>query len=252
MKDLMTHRWDWLSLSIALHTLASIARWLVDRQARTAASANAWWSGFQRILQLPWLSQGIRMLYGLGLPAAALMWQGTLTSYGLGLRPFDRELEADVLSTSAVGNMALDTGQALLVAVGVTSLFACGRWLCRALPPATETPPSGLGRFVNATLDALYHQAHWAFYREPFVITAGLTAGSWLGLIPVAAETMLNISLWERLDGQTIGARQNLALRAALWVAGTLIFIHTRNLGLAILVHAIVSALHLSREQETA
>ncbi len=245
----MTHRWDWLSLSIALHTLASMARWLVDRQARTAASANAWWSGFQRILQLPWLSQGIRMLYGLGLPAAALMWQGTLTSYGLGLRPFDRELEADVLSTSAVGNMFLDTGRALLIAGGATLLFACGRWLCRALSPNTEPAPSWFGRLVNATLDAFYHQVHWAFYREPLVITAGVTAGSWLGLIPVAAETVLNISLWERLEGHSIMARQNLALRAALWVAGTLIFIHTRNLGLAILMHTIVSTAHLAREQ---
>lgn len=245
----MVRRWDWLLASIALHTLASMLHWALNQRTRTTRSLSTWWPKAQQVLQLPWLSQSIRMLYGLGLPAAALMWKGTVTSRGLGLSPFDSQPHAGADSASFVSSGFLNASWTLLIATAVALLFACGRWLSRAPSPVTRTETPWFDRFARAALDGLYHQVHWAFYREPFVILLDATAGSWLGLVPVAVETVLNICVWEKLQGNDLEARRDLILRAALWVASTIMFIRTRNLGLAILMHTAVCTIHLSSEQ---
>jgi len=100
-----------------------------------------------------------------------------------------------------------------------------------------------------ALREAIYHQAHWAFYREPFVLLLGVGLGTWAGLIPVAAEALVNPARWTDLQSPARG--RDLLIRVGLAVLSALLFIQTQNIWLAILADTGLLWL-LGQTQETA
>ncbi|MGC9469531.1 MAG: hypothetical protein ACP5HS_13125 [Anaerolineae bacterium] len=228
-------RWDWLLASVVVATLASMLHWSVRRQAELQGS---FWSSLQRFIENPWVLHSARLIYAIGFPAVLLFWQRALTSRGLGLQPLPF-LRTDVsLPDAGPGtwlDWAKDIGWAVLI-VGVTAAaFALGGRRSRTEaqdPPARSVDP------LIALREAVYHQVHWAFYREPFVLGFGLVPGSWLGSLPVLLETVINPMFWESSPEGDALRRRQLLIRAALFVAGTQVFLTTQNLWLTIAADA--------------
>ncbi len=227
---LLQERWLWLAGSLGIAFIVSWAGWLARRPRDPQWS---WWERWHHWRGRPWLSQSARLLYAIGIPAAALFWRGALTERGLGLQPW---LWSDAASPGAFQSnwesLMRDLGWALSIMAGTGALLALGRRATRhssgkALPLRRD--------FGIALREALYHQVHWAFYREPFVLVWGIGNGTWLGLLPVMLEAALNPARWAELRSSQRGGR-DLLVRAALAVASILLYIRTQNLWLALLV----------------
>ena len=226
---LLQERWLWLAGSLGIAFIVSWAGWLARRPRDPQWS---WWERWHHWRGRLWLSQSARLLYAIGIPAAALFWRGALTERGLGLQPW---LWSDAASPGAFQSnwesLMRDLGWALSIMAGTGALLALGRRATRhssgkALPLRRD--------FGIALREALYHQVHWAFYREPFVLVWGIGNGTWLGLLPVMLEAALNPARWAELRSPQRG--RDLLVRAALAVASILLYIRTQNLWLALLV----------------
>lgn len=256
MSDARINRWDWLLGSIILATLVSLIHWLLHYLTGAATkrrSADAIWlrapnTRLLRTIESPWITFPLRLIYAIGIPAAALFWQGALTARGLGLQP----MLAVTLALPGAGNVTQGAtpGQAwgddlnwLVVVAGVTALvMAAGSRIARLLAPQSTSGKRGLGA---AILEAVYHEVHWAFYREPFVYVWGIGLGSWLGALPVLLETGVNLMFWERLRTRGSAYQQQALVRAGLFVASTQLYLLTQNLWLAIALDALVGWLAL-------
>jgi len=251
MSDARIDRWDWLLGSIVLATLASLTHWLlhyVTRAAGERKAADGIWLRVLRTIESPWVTLPIRLIYAIGIPAAALFWQGALTARGLGLQP----MLAVTLALPGADNVTQsgNPGQAwgddlnrLVVVAGVTALvMAVGSRIARQLAPQSTTGKRNLG---VAILEAVYHEVHWAFYREPFIYSWGIGLGSWLGALPVLLETSVNLMFWERLHTRGAAYQRQILVRAGLFVASTQLYLLTQNLWLAIALDALVGWLAL-------
>jgi hypothetical protein len=185
----------------------------------------------------PWLLQFLRPLYYVGVPFAALAWRGALSELYLGV--------SDGLSSSLRG-WAYGVGWAAALGVGAWGLLALGWWAYRRAVVATgegatsveiDAPPWAL------LIDAIYFEAHWAFYRCVPIVALGEDAyrGTWLGLGLVAVEAVLDPE-WRRGFVDPEKAPRQL-MRAALAVVSSVFFVVTGdgNLWLAIAVHWGVS-----------
>jgi len=231
-------RRDWLLISLVLATLASLIHWLIGYLAgahgRRRAEDNVWAAAL-RVFENPWITYPVRLIYGIGLPAAALFWQGSLTTRGLGL---------------TTAGLLVDPGSAvswtIVVTVVAAFLLTVGYRIARRLAPESLETRRSVGR---AILEALYHEAHWAFYREPFIIAWGIGVGSWLGAIAVAAETVVNPMFWECLHARDAVARRRYLVRAGLLVASAQLFILTQSLLLTLVMHVAVGWLALRWER---
>ncbi len=256
MSDAHTDRWDWLLGSIILATLASLIHWLlhyVNGAAGKRQSADNIWlrvlaTRALRTIESPWVAFPTRLIYAIAIPAAALFWQGALTARGLGLHP----LRVGVLALPGTDNVTQSgaPGQAwgndlswLVVVAGITALvMAAGSRIARQLAPQSTTGRRNLG---VAILEAVYHEVHWAFYREPFVYVWGIGLGSWLGALPVLLETGISLMFWERLHTRGAAYHRQTLVRAGLFVASTQLYILTRNLWVIIALDALVGWLAL-------
>lgn len=260
MGDLGLSRWDWLLISVAISTLGSLLTWLVSERSGVISQTNqAWVHTLTRILQNPWLVHTSRLLYAVGIPAIALFWQHTLTARGLGLRP----PPASQVAGEGIPTMvppypdatweawALDAGWMLALTTATVLLIYLGDRAARRRAAATATAPNApkpawrrrdLGVAVR---EAVFHQVHWAFYREPFVIRWGTTVGSWMGTLPVLLETLLSPVFWERLRSRDEAYRRTQIIRWGLLAAGTLVYLKTQNLWLALTMDALVGWLAL-------
>lgn len=219
----LAERWLWLTGSLCIATIAIAIRWILERPRTATSDAK---TRHTPILDTPWIVQPLRILYAVGIPAIALFWRGALTTSGLGLQPF---FWAD--------SAALDITQAgwdnWVRDIGWTCACACGVWLLVAIGDATAKRFSAhkpvthhnLGRALR---EAVYHQAHWAFYREPFVLLWGVGPGAWAGLIPVVAEALVNPARWTDLQSPSRG--RNLLIRAGLAVMSAVLYIQTQNI----------------------
>jgi hypothetical protein len=91
-----------------------------------------------------------------------------------------------------------------------------------------------------ALREAVYHQVHWAFYREPFVLAWSMNIGTWAGLLPVVIEAVANPEHWthaKSLPPWKLKQRyRHLLIRATLAVVSAMMYLKTQNLWLAILV----------------
>lgn len=208
-------RWVWLIASLGIAILAAAIQWLLSERIREGRMKPP------SALAI-WLLHALRLLYAVGIPAAALLWRGVLTPTGLGLKPF-----AGNWSEWASG-----IGWTFAVVCTAWAIIKLGLWNSHRLSPhqrhAATRHSSGV-----ALREAVYHQTHWAFYREPFVLLWGVELGTWLGLLLVAFEAALNPNRW--LDLQEASQGRDLLVRIGLAIASAILFIATQNLWLMIL-----------------
>ena len=256
MSGARINRWDWLLGSIILATLVSLIQWLLHYLTGAAGKRrSADDVGFRllsthvlRTIESPWITYPLRLVYAIGIPAAALFWQGALTARGLGLQtmmPVTLALQGadNITQGVAPGQAWGDDLNWLVVVAGVTAfVMAAGSRIARQLDPPSATGKRNLG---VAILEAVYHEVHWAFYREPFVHTWGIGLGSWLGVLPVLLETGVSLMFWERLHTLREAYQRQKLVRAGLFVASTQLYLLTQNLWLAIALDALVGWLVL-------
>jgi hypothetical protein len=181
----------------------------------------------------PWLLQFLRLLYYIGVPAAALYWGHDAIVRGhLGLLSGQSDKWLD---------WAQDAGWAAALGIGAWGLLALGwRTYRRALAAGEESPVTGAGSSGWVFLrEAAYHEVHWAFYRNAPIVMWGRYWGIWAGLALVALEAVLNPA-WRKglADPQRAPAQ---LMRGALAVVSGVLFWRTENLWLALVVHWGVS-----------
>jgi hypothetical protein len=233
--------WLWLGGSLLLAALWANLAWFF-RQPRPGTVGEfvtrlgAWHFS-------PWLLQLLRLLYYIGIPFAALLWgHDVVVGRLLGLQPFDVPVSgAQAASPSIAANWfdwAHDVAWAAAVGCGAWVLLVLGWWAYRramvaagGVEPVTGSNSSGW----VLLREAAYHEAHWAFYRNAPILTAGLYWGVWMGLALVALEAVLNPA-WlrgladpQRTPGQLV--------RGALAVVSGVLFLLTENLWLALAIH---------------
>jgi len=219
----LLERWLWITASLGIATLASAVRWFLERPRVENGQPR---DKQPTILENPWMIQPLRLLYAVGIPAAAFLWRGVLTTSGLGLQQFFwGDNQALDLAPGSWDNWVRD--------IGWTCALACGFWLIVVIADHTAKTRITRRRFDIALREAIYHQAHWAFYREPFVLILGIGLGTWAGLIPVAAEALVNPARWTDLQYPARG--RDFLIRVGLAVLSALLFIQTQNIWLAIL-----------------
>lgn len=216
----LTERWWWLGASLSIAAFAIILRKILEKTSRQAENAPP-----------IWVNQFLGLVYATGIPALALFWRGALTERGLGLQaPPWSERTFSSLSQSNWENWSIDIGWTIAItAITLALLKISDHNVAKYRPTEVTALQHNLG---NAFLEALYHQIHWAFYREPFVLLWNINIGAWAALLPIGLETAINPYCWETLYSKT--RSRNLVVRGVLVVVSTLIFIQTQNLWLAI------------------
>lgn len=246
MADLGLSRWDWLLISVALSTLGSLLMWLMTESHKTIPQLQQLF----HLLQNPWIVHTARLLYAIGIPAIALFWQHDLTSRGLGLRALPVSQTTDGIAENLTGfndttweSWILDTGWTLALTAAVGIVISLGDRIMQRHAVASEvaSPQRDRRRDLGvAVREAVYHQVHWAFYREPFVIRWGLMVGSWMGALPVLLESLLNPIFWERLRARDAAYHRAQVIRWGRLAASTLIYLKTQNLWLTLLMDVLV------------
>lgn len=219
----------WLAGSMVAAVLAAWGAWILRR---TDDAERPWLARWRNWPGRPWVIQTIRILYAVGIPAAALLWRGILTERGLGIQSFPwSQTIAPASMPASYRNWALDLGWTLLIATGAAMIIVLGER--HQLSPHPPEIHHDLGLALR---EAIYHEIHWAFYREPFVLLRGTAVGAWAGLIPVLLEAVLNPMRWGDLHSPARG--RDLLVRALLAVVSVLIFLQTQNLWVALLADA--------------
>jgi len=222
---LFAERGIWIGTSLIFALIAAWSAWLIGQRVPQVQALVARW---EELPETPWIYHTLRLVYAIGLPAAALLVTGSLTERGLGLQPlllFDSAAPLETVQANWA-DWAGDFGW-LLLFLSVAGFLL---WIARrstGLPQGDRDPGIALR-------EACYHQAHWAFYREPFVLLWGPAMGAWGGLALVVAEALLNPIHWITL--QHPGRSRNLLFRAALAVLSMIFFIQTQNFWMALLL----------------
>lgn len=217
-------RWVWLAGSLCIATIAIAVRWILERPRSLTTAAT---ETRPPANTLPvWTYQIARMVYAVGIPALALFWRGALTSTGLGLQPFFWTENAS-LNPSRAGwdNWAHDIGWTCASAAGVWLLVTIGDYSSTRFSGHRPAKRHSLGLALR---EAIYHQTHWAFYREPFVLLWGSELGAWAGLIPVAGEAIVNPYRWTDLQSPDRG--RDLVIRTGLAVMSAVLYVQTQNI----------------------
>lgn len=227
-------RWAWLAGSILLAFLVSWIGWAFRHmEGRPRRIYNAWcaWPG------RPWVEQTARLLYTVGIPALALFWRGALKESGLGLQPFPWQ-ETSVITTSLPAtwdNWLGDILSALALGTTLILLVAVAR---RPLQRANISPSVRTHDVAVSLREAVVHEIHWSFYREPFILLWSADIGVWIGALVTLLEAALNPARWADLRNPT--AAYDLLLRASLAVSSASLFLLTHNIWIAILMHALL------------
>lgn len=224
----LQQRWLWLAASVATALLFASLQWLLRQPGERL---SPWIEQARRWPGAPWLWQVARLSYAVGLPALALFWQGALTERGLGLQPvlWLTDAPAELVQANWL-DWVRDLGWAAGIGGGAWLLAILGQHLVQQ---ATGEAARYEHHFGLAGREAIYHQVHWAFYREPFVLLWGNGWGAWLGLGLVALEAACNPLRWE--DWRFFGRGRDLLVRALLAVVSLLLYLQTQNLWLALL-----------------
>ncbi len=223
-------RWLWLTVSILIALIASWWIWAMDHYA----ADDSWWAKLLRRPWLPHLWESLRWLYALGLPALVLLWRHALTERGLGLQPL-HFLNPNLPTTQRLENWNDWVGDLGITLALLTLALLIHHLSTRPLPRRRRWD-RGL---AAATGEALLHQAHWAFYREPFVLLWGVAWGSWGGLTLIALEAALNPLRWRDLRDET--RRPYLLWRGFLAIEALLLFQMTENLALMVLADLLLT-----------
>jgi hypothetical protein len=206
----------WVLSSVAAYVLGSHVLWLVDR------------SNLRRLLSSPWLKQGGRFLFFLGIPYLALggwprhPFRGLLSLEDMGLVglneswPVTRWLEA-------VGT-GLGLGFVALLALILIWTSAVRRLHFAPIP------------WWEILVDGLYLEVHWAFYRGALAVLGDdVYAGSFAALALVLVEWGLS-PFWRQGWRRPLLAAERW-LRTALALIIAVVFLLTRNLWICLVVH---------------
>lgn len=224
----LQERWLWLWASFIIGLVAAWIQWIFSEAHNPRM--RTWYERWERWPGRPWIAQSLRMLYAVGLPAAALLWRGALTERGLGFQSLPWR------APGMWSRWLQDLSQAFGIAVGTGILLLLAASQYRHLV-GHRRPLRHDG--LLALREAVYHEVHWAFYREPFVLLWGVGPGSWAGFLLILVEGVCNPLRWRRLRDPH--SKRDLLLRAALAILSTLVFIQTRNLWCALLVDLGIS-----------
>ncbi|MBN1260927.1 MAG: hypothetical protein JXB35_09630 [Anaerolineae bacterium] len=235
----LQERWLWLAGSIALAVLVSWTRWLLDgylartKQEPSPKTFTQWLNALRTWPGLPWIAHAFRLIYAIGIPAAALLGRGALRESGLGLQPFPW---SELTGNGAAAALWQDWMQDMIRAAGLMAIGLVVVLLAhRATPGKREKKRHD---FVLAMREALIFEPHWAFYREPFVLLWGIETGTWLGLLPVIVEALAKPDTWQGLKDSEIAPA--ILERAGLAVLSALLFLTTQNLWVAIAADSIL------------
>jgi len=232
--------WMWLGGSLLLAILWANLVWYFRKPRSTrigelVSRLTAWRFA-------PLLLQVLRLLYYIGLPAAALMWGHDVVQLYLGLSSSGQ--------TDVWLEWTHELGWAAALGAGAWALLALGWWAYRrALHAVGEESPVAGAEASGWTFlrEAAYHEVHWAFYRNAPIVFAleRLTGdeywGIWIGLALVALEAALNPA-WRKGLADPAKAPAQL-MRGTLAVVSSVLFARTENgnLWLSILLHFGVS-----------
>ena len=224
----------WLGASILLAVLwTNLVPLIKALQTKPTSQEDETW-------HLPtWLLQVLRLIYYIGLPFAALLWgKDTIIARYIGLPGGTYTLASP---DQAWADWAQDAGWAAAIGMITWLLLAIGWWRqCRALAIIGEPVPSTPTQPWWAQLrEAMYHEVHWAFYRNVSIALWQESWGAWAGLVVVALEAALNPA-WRAALQDPEQAIPPLT-RAAIAIASTALFLQTQNLLLAIIAHIAIA-----------
>jgi hypothetical protein len=242
--------WLWLGSSVALAMLWTNLAWLfspwVDTETSTGPPNSLAESIVFRLANwrlAPSVFQGLRLLYYVGLPSAALFWgRDAVVSRFLGLQRLALPLEAGSSLTLSANwsDWVHDLGWTAVLGLSSSALLLLAALVHRqALPGAHEHRRSNRPSVWKAAREAVYHEMHWAFYRNAPALTLRLYWGTWTGLALVAFEAAVNPA-WRRGFREPGRAWSQLS-RGALAVLSSLLFLRAQNLWLAVLLHWVIS-----------
>jgi hypothetical protein len=240
--------WLWMAGSLLLAGLWTNLAWLFSPWVEAGRSPDDSESLAERIVILlaswrfsPVLFQGLRLLYYVALPFAALFWgYDAVISRFFGLQRLILPTSGALAGSASINanwlDWANDIGWAAALGLGSWALLMVAGWVRRrALAGTDRSRPGGRVSVWETLREALYHETHWAFYRSAPIETFGLYWGPWAGLTLAALEALINPAWRKGLRHPERAAA--LLLRAALAVISSLLFLRTQNLWLAILLH---------------
>lgn len=175
-----------------------------------------------------WLYQVARFAYYVGIPYVALR-QGIASAQMMGLGEWNGKFEDVLISIGLSGT-----------AVVLFALAWSARVHSLALP---EMPISSRKRhWLMATLDILYLEVHWAFYRSGPILWLGgdYYAGSILGLALIWTEGLFDPALRAGLRRPETSLRIAISWGTSLCM--TMVFFFSRSLWIVIPAHWLVAA----------
>lgn len=234
--------WLWLGGSLLLAALATNIARIILRSPSSALGAFIIRSTPRRFF--PWLLESFRLLYYVGVPFAALLWgRDALIVHFLGIQSLEIPNGAEATFSSANWlDWARDLEWAAALGLGSWLLLTLGLWAYRrAIPSAAPSAidPASPASLLVSLREAVYHEIHWAFYRNAPIVAWGPYLGMWIGLALIAAEATLNPFWWEQISSPRHASRQ--LLRGAMAVVSGLAFLLTQNLWLMLALHWIIS-----------
>jgi hypothetical protein len=242
--------WLWLAGSVLLAAFWTNLVWLFSPWVEKERASDDFGSLAERIVVAvatwrfaPASFEGLRLLYYVGLPFAALFWgRDAVVSRLLGLQPFILPAtgERSAMVSANWFDWLHDIGWALALGLGSFGVFLLARWTRRrALTDGEVDERSAQEPSWKTIREAAYHEIHWAFYRNAPIVTFGPYWGVWVGLLLVALEALANPT-WRK--GLSVPKRvSEQLLRAMLAVASSVLFLRTQNLWLSIVCHSMVS-----------
>jgi hypothetical protein len=242
--DSLGESWIWLGGSLLAGIVCANVAWFFRLPrpgpvGRFIGLLKAWpFSG--------WLLQAMRLLFYAGIPFAALvLGHDAVTSRFLGLQSLAMPTPGESGAGAVIANWRDWTGDigrsaALGIVLWLVLAFAWWRYR-RALQEIGETTSCAVGATSAWPVfrEAVYHEAHWAFYRNAPIMVLGAYWGTWIGLVLVGLEASLNPG-WRHAFGDTQHSPHNL-MRVSLALASSVLFLQTQNLWLAMAVHFGVS-----------
>ena len=230
--------WLWLGGSALLAVAASQVLWNLER----TAEPDSWPSRIPDWYRHSSAAQLLRLVYYLCLPFAALLWgRDAVIGRLLGLQSVS--FVTLITSNPAAGAVAnwtdwiRDLGWAGGLAALAWAVLGAGWLLMRRTfnRPRPTGQPSGW----TSLREAVFHETHWAFYRNGPAVALGPYYGAWMGLGLVILEALLNPYWRAGLQDPQLAA--GYLVRAGTAVLSAVLFLQTQNLGLAIAAHWAVT-----------
>jgi len=229
--------WLWLGGSLLLALVATWTTWWLENVKDRLPPITPFLEG----PAFPILTEIGRLLFYLGLPAAALLWgQDAVIGRLMGFQPLlalnglvgDPAPAAEVAANLA--DWMRDVGWAAGLGAATWAVLTLGWWTARRGANSPRPDKEALAGIVGLR-EAAYHEVHWAFYRNAPIVALGPYWGIWSGLGLAALEAVLN-PFWRAGIGNADCPPLPL-LRAGMAFVSTALFLKTENLWLAVLVH---------------